>query len=184
MEENRDNRERRPDRGNRDRDRDRGKDKEFVEKLVKLNRTAKVVKGGRRFSFSALTVVGDMKGRVGFGFGKANDVTEAIRKSFEKARRNLVQIPLKNGTIPHEILGNFKGSSVLLKPACSGTGLIAGGAVRAVMEVAGATDVLSKSLGSNSAVNVVRATFNAVDQLLDAKVLAKNRGKSLGDLWG
>ena len=158
--------------------------KEFVEKLVKLNRTAKVVKGGRRFSFSALTVVGDQKGRVGFGFGKANDVTEAIRKSIDRAKRNLVTVPLKNGTIPHEIQGKFKSSSVLLKPACSGTGIIAGGAVRAVLEAAGATDVLSKSLGSNAAVNVVRATFDAVVGLMDAKVLAKNRGKTLKELWG
>ncbi|MDR3311559.1 MAG: 30S ribosomal protein S5 [Spirochaetaceae bacterium] len=171
-------------RDRRDRNRRDDRAKDYVEKLVKLNRTAKVVKGGRRFSFSALTVVGDLKGQVGFGFGKANDVTEAIRKSFEKAKRNLIRVPLKNGTIPHEMLGNYKGSSVLLKPACSGTGLIAGGAVRAVMEVAGATDVLSKSLGSNSAVNVVRATFEAVNKLMDARVLAKNRGKSLNELWG
>ena len=158
--------------------------KEFVEKLVKLNRTAKVVKGGRRFSFSALTVVGDQKGRVGFGFGKANDVTEAIRKSIDRAKRNLITVPLKNGTIPHEIVGKFKSSSVLLKPACSGTGIIAGGPVRAVLEAAGATDVLSKSLGSNAAVNVVRATFDAVESLMDAKVIAKNRGKALNELWG
>ena len=149
-----------------------------------MNRTAKVVKGGRRFSFSALTVVGDQKGRVGFGFGKANDVTEAIRKSIDKAKRNLVTVPLKNGTIPHEISADYKSSSVLLKPACSGTGIIAGGPVRAVMEAAGATDVLSKSLGSNSSVNVVRATFEAIKSLMDAKVVAKNRGKTLKDLWG
>jgi len=161
----------------------RDQPKEFVEKLVKLNRTAKVVKGGRRFSFSALTVVGDQKGRVGFGFGKANDVTEAIRKSIDKAKRNMVVIPLKNGTIPHEIQAEFKSSSVLLKPACSGTGLIAGGPVRAVLEAAGATDVLSKSLGSNSSVNVIRATFEAVKRLMDARVISKNRGKTLKDLW-
>jgi small subunit ribosomal protein S5 len=158
--------------------------KEFVEKLVKLNRTAKVVKGGRRFSFSALTVVGDQKGKVGFGFGKANDVTEAIRKSIDKAKRNMVFVPIKNGTIPHEIQADFKSSCVLLKPACSGTGLIAGGAVRAVLEAAGATDVLSKSLGSSSAVNVIRATFEALKQLMNAKTVAKNRGKTLKDLWG
>lgn len=158
--------------------------KEFVEKLVKLNRTAKVVKGGRRFSFSALTVVGDQKGKVGFGFGKANDVTEAIRKSIDKAKRNMVYVPLKNGTIPHEIQASFKSSAVLLKPACSGTGLIAGGAVRAVLEAAGATDVLSKSLGSNSSVNVIRATFQAVKRLMNAKTVSKNRGKALKDLWG
>ena len=158
--------------------------KEYVEKLVKLNRTAKVVKGGRRFSFSALTVVGDQKGKVGFGFGKANDVSEAIRKSIDKAKRNMVYVPLKNGTIPHDTQADFKSSSVLLKPACSGTRLIAGGPVRAVLEAAGATDVLSKSLGSNSSVNVVRATFEAIKQLMDAKTVAKNRGKTLKDLWG
>ena len=117
-------------------DKDQPKEKEFVEKLVKLNRTAKVVKGGRRFSFSALTVVGDKKGRVGFGFGKANDVTEAIRKSVDKAKRNLITVPIKNGTIPHEIQAKYKSSSVLLMPACSGTGIIAGGTVRAVLSVA------------------------------------------------
>lgn len=163
---------------------DRDQPKEFVEKLIKLNRTAKVVKGGRRFSFSALTVVGDQKGRVGFGFGKANDVTEAIRKSIDKAKRNLVTVPIKNGTIPHDILGKYKSSSVLLKPACSGTGIIAGGPVRAVLEAAGATDVLAKSLGSNTSVNVVRATFDAVSNLMDARIIAKNRGKTLKDLWG
>lgn len=163
---------------------DRDQPKEFVEKLIKLNRTAKVVKGGRRFSFSALTVVGDQKGRVGFGFGKANDVTEAIKKSIDRAKRNLVTVPIKNGTIPHDILGKYKSSSVLLKPACSGTGIIAGGPVRAVLEAAGATDVLAKSLGSNTSVNVIRATFDAVSNLMDARVVAKNRGKSLKDLWG
>ena len=159
-------------------------DKMYVEKLVKLNRTAKVVKGGRRFSFSALTVVGDQNGRVGYGFGKANDVSDAIRKSIEKAKANMVTFPLKNGTIPHEVQGKFKGSSVLLRPACSGTGIIAGGTVRAIMEAAGATDVMSKSLGSNTSINVVRATFKAVESLLDARVVAKNRGKHLKDMWG
>ena len=163
---------------------DKDQPKEFVEKLITLNRTAKVVKGGRRFSFSALTVVGDKKGRVGFGFGKANDVTEAIRKSIDKAKRNLVTVPLKNGTIPHEIQAQFKSSSVLLMPACSGTGIIAGGPVRAIMEAAGATDVMSKSLGSNTSVNVVRATFDAVSKLMDARTVAQNRGKTLKDMWG
>ena len=158
--------------------------KEFVEKLVKLNRTAKVVKGGRRFSFSALTVVGDQKGKVGYWFGKANDVSEAIRKSIEKAKKNMIIVPIKNGTIPHEIQAEFKSSVVLLKPACSGTGIIAGGPVRAVLEVAGATDVLSKSLGSSNQVNVVRATFEAIKGLMSARSIAKNRGKALKDLWG
>ena len=171
----------------RDRDRDRNspeKDKEFVEKLVKLNRTAKVVKGGRRFSFSALTVVGDRKGNVGFGFGKANDVSEAIRKSVEKAKRNLMPFPIKGGTIPHEIEGNFKASRVLLKPACSGTGIIAGGPVRAIMEAGGVTDVLSKSIGASSQYNVVKATFDCISKMMDAKTVARNRGKALKDIWG
>jgi len=157
---------------------------EFVEKLVKLNRTAKTVKGGRRMSFSALTGVGDKKGRIGFGFGKANDVTEAIRKSLDKAKSNLMVLPMKNGTIPHEMVGKFKSSSVLLKPACPGTGIIAGGAVRAVMDAAGVTDVISKSLGSSTSVNVVRATFDAVTNLMDARAVAQNRGKTLKDMWG
>ena len=168
---------------NRDRDRDGG-DKEFIEKLVKLNRTAKVVRGGRRFSFSALTVIGDKKGNVGYGFGKANDVSEAIRKSIEKAKRNLVPLPIKNGTIPHEIVGVFKASRVLLKPACSGTGIIAGGPVRAIMEAGGVTDVLSKSIGASSQYNVVKATFDCINKMLDARQIAKNRGKSLKEFWG
>jgi small subunit ribosomal protein S5 len=169
--------------GRRGRDRDLA-DKEYVEKLVKLNRTAKVVKGGRRFSFSALTVIGDRKGKVGFGFGKANDVSEAIRKSIEKAKRNLVLLPIKNGTIPHEIEGIFKASRVLLKPACSGTGIIAGGPVRAIMEAGGVTDVLSKSIGASSQYNVVKATFNCISKMLNAREVAKNRGKSLKEFWG
>jgi small subunit ribosomal protein S5 len=169
----------------RDRNRDRdSSEKEFIEKLVKLNRTAKVVKGGRRFSFSALTVIGDRKGNVGFGFGKANDVSEAIRKSIEKAKRNMVPLPVKNGTIPHEIQGVFKSSKVLLKPACSGTGIIAGGPVRAIMEAGGVTDVLSKSLGATSQYNVVKATFDCISKMLDARQIAKNRGKSLKEFWG
>lgn len=169
----------------RDRDgRGRDEDKEFVEKLVTLNRTAKVVKGGRRFSFAALTVVGDKKGRVGFGFGKANDVTEAIKKSIDKAKRNLVVVPIKNGTIPHEMTGEFKSSSVLIRPACPGTGIIAGGPVRAIMDAAGATDIISKSLGSRASVNVVRATFDAIAHLMNAKTVAAGRGKSIDEMWG
>ena len=160
------------------------KEKEFVEKLVTLNRTAKTVKGGRRMSFAALTVVGDQKGRVGYGFGKANDVSEAIKKSVDRAKRNLVYMPMKNGTIPHEIIGKYKSSSVLLKPACSGTGIKAGGAVRAIMDAVGASDVISKSLGSSASVNVVRATFNAIQNLMDAKTVAAGRGKTLDELWG
>jgi small subunit ribosomal protein S5 len=173
---------RRRERG-RDRDRDHS-EKEFVEKLVKLNRTAKVVKGGRRFSFSALTVIGDRKGKVGYGFGKANDVSEAIRKSIDKAKRNMIHLPVKNGTIPHEVTGLFKASRVLLKPACSGTGIIAGGAVRAIMEAGGVTDVLSKSIGSSSQYNVVKATFDCINKMMDARTISRNRGKSLNELWG
>jgi small subunit ribosomal protein S5 len=174
--------------GRRRRD-DRGRDrefveKEFVEKLVKLNRTAKVVKGGRRFSFSALTVIGDRKGKVGFGFGKANDVSEAIRKSIDKAKRNMIKLPVKNGTIPHEVTGYFKASRVLLKPACSGTGIIAGAPVRAIMEAGGVTDVLSKSIGASSQYNVVKATFDCISKMMDARAISKNRGKSLNELWG
>ena len=178
--------ERRPREGRgRERSRDRDPvEKEFVEKLVKLNRTAKVVKGGRRFSFSALTVIGDKKGNVGYGFGKANDVSEAIRKSIEKAKRNMITLPIKNGTIPHEIQGMFKSSRVLLKPACSGTGIIAGGPVRAIMEAGGVTDILSKSLGASSQYNVVKATFDGISRMLDARQIARNRGKSLKELWG
>ena len=154
------------------------REKEFVEKLVTLNRTCKTVKGGRRMSFSALTVVGDQKGRVGYGLGKANDVSEAIKKSIDRAKRNLIYIPMKNGTLPHEIIGKYKSSSVLLKPACSGTGIIAGGTVRAIMDAAGATDLLSKSLGSSSAVNVVRATFDAISKLMDAKKIAAKKAKA------
>ena len=160
------------------------REKEFVEKLVTLNRTSKTVKGGRRMSFSALTVVGDQKGRVGYGFGKANDVSEAIRKSIDRAKRNLITVPVKNGTLPHDVLGKYKSSSILLKPACAGTGIIAGGPVRAIMDSIGATDVISKSLGSSSPVNVVRATFEALESLMDAKVVASNRGKSLQEMWG
>ena len=160
------------------------REKEFVEKLVTLKRTCKTVKGGRRMSFSALTVVGDHNGRVGYGFGKANDVSEAIKKSIDKAKKNLVTFPIKNGTIPHDIIGKYKSSSVLLKPACSSTGIIAGGAVRAILEAAGATDVLSKSLGGRTSMNVVRATFDAIEHMMNAGTIAKNRGKTLDELWG
>lgn len=164
--------------------RDDGPRDNFVEKLVKLNRTAKVVKGGRRFSFSALTVVGDRAGHVGFGFGKANDVSEAIRKSIDRARHAMVRFPTKNGTIPHDVIGEYKATKVYMKPACPGSGIIAGGPVRAIMEAGGVTDVLSKCVGSRSSVNIVRAVFAGVDNLMDAKTVAKNRGKTIKDLWG
>ena len=160
------------------------REKEFVEKLVKLNRVAKVVKGGRRFSFSALVVVGDAKGKVGLGFGKANDVSEAIRKSVEKAKKNMREIPFRKETFPHPVVGRYKSARVLLKPASPGTGVIAGGPVRAVMEACGIHDVLSKSLGSKNTINIVKAVFNGLDNLLDAKVVAKGRGKAIGEMWG
>ena len=164
-----------------DRDRNQG---EFLEKLVKLNRVAKVVKGGRRFSFSALSVVGDRAGRVGYGFGKANDVSDAIRKSIEKAKKSMVQVPIKKTTIPHQIVGKFKSAQVLLKPAAPGTGVIAGGPVRAVMEAAGIHDILSKSLGSSNAINTVKAVFQGLGAIMDPRVVAANRGRGLRDMWG
>ncbi len=157
---------------------------EYAENLVRLNRVAKVVKGGRRFSFSALIVVGDRKGRVGYGFGKANDVSEAIRKSIEKAKRNMITVPVRKSTIPHPIIGRFKSAKVVLKPASPGTGIIAGGPVRAVMEAAGVSDILSKSLGSDNSMNIVKAVFSGLENLLDARKVAKARGKTVNEMWG
>ncbi len=158
--------------------------RDFTEKLIKLNRVAKVVKGGRRFSFSALIVVGDKKGRVGYGYGKANDVAEAIRKGVERAKNSMITVPMKKASIPHWIQGEFKSAKVLMKPAAPGTGIIAGGPVRAVMEVAGINDVLSKSLGSQNAVNIVKAVFEGLGGLMDARKIAHGRGKSVKEMWG
>lgn len=159
-------------------------DKEYVEKLIKLNRVAKVVKGGRRFSFSALMVVGDQNGRVGYGFGKANDVSEAIRKGVEKAKKNIITVPIKNSTIPHEYYGEYKSAKVMLKPATPGTGIIAGGPVRAVMEASGINNILSKSLGSKNTMNITKAVFNGLESMMNANEIANSRGKTLADMWG
>ncbi len=150
---------------------------EMVEKVVFINRCAKVVKGGRRFSFSALAVVGDQKGKVGIGYGKANEVPDAIRKSTEHARKNMVSVKLKGTTIPHEVLGQFDGGKVFLRPASPGTGIIAGGGVRAVLEAAGVHNVLSKSMGSNNHIAVVHATLNGLLQLRLAADVGALRGK-------
>lgn len=170
---------------NRDRNRNQApREKEFLEKLIKLNRVSKTVKGGRRMSFSALVVVGDKKGRVGYGMGKANDVSDAIRKATEKAKGSLISVNLKGSTIPHEVTGKFKSASVFLKPASAGTGVIAGGPVRAVCDAVGLNDILSKSLGSKNVNNIVKATFDGLENLFDAKQVATNRGKKLKDMWG
>jgi len=157
---------------------------EFTEKLVKLNRVAKVVKGGRRFSFTALVVVGDKKGHVGIGYGKANEVSDAIRKGVEKAKRNIVKINIKKNTIPHEVIGEFKSAKVIMKPASPGTGIIAGGAVRAVVEQAGIKDILTKSLGSNNPINLVKATMDGLMKLMDIKHIMELRGKTFKEILG
>lgn len=158
--------------------------RELMDKIVHIRRVAKVVKGGRRFSFSALIVVGDGHGRVGCGLGKANEVPEAIRKGIEKAKKFMTRIPLQENTIPHEVMGHFGASKVILKPASKGTGLIAGGAVRAVLEVAGVKNILSKSIGSKSPHNVVKATLQGLQELRSAEEIARLRGKSLAEILG
>jgi small subunit ribosomal protein S5 len=154
-------------------------DFELIEKIVHLNRVAKVVKGGRRFSFSALVVVGDGKGTVGFGLGKANQVPDAIKKATDRARKDMQKVELLEGTIPYEVIGNFGAGQVLLKPASAGTGIIAGGPVRAVMEAAGVHDILTKAIGTNNPHNVLRATFASLRSLRSAEHVGKMRGKPL-----
>lgn len=158
--------------------------KEFTEKVVKIDRVAKVVKGGRRFSFNALTIVGDSKSRVGIGFGKANEVPDAIRKSIESAKKSMVEINIIGHTIPHEVVGRFKSARVYLRPCSAGTGIIAGESVRSVVEKAGVQDILSKSYGSSNPLNIVKATFEALKQLETPILASKKRGIPLQRLFG
>ncbi|TRW47883.1 30S ribosomal protein S5 [Aliidiomarina halalkaliphila] len=157
---------------------------ELVEKLITVNRVSKVVKGGRIFSFTALTVVGDGQGKIGFGYGKAREVPAAIQKAMEKARRNMVTVELTNGTLQHPVKGRHSGSNVYMQPASEGTGIIAGGAMRAVLEVAGVHNVLSKAYGSTNPINVVRATIKALEAMHSPEQIAAKRGLSVDEIVG
>ncbi|WP_395480200.1 30S ribosomal protein S5 [Candidatus Curculioniphilus buchneri] len=157
---------------------------ELQEKLIAVNRVSKTVKGGRIFSFTALTVVGNGNGRLGFGYGKAREVPAAIQKAMEKARRNMLNITLKNGTLQHAVKGIHTGSHVFMQPASEGTGIIAGGAMRAVLEVAGVHNVLAKAYGSTNAINIVRATVHALSMMQSPKIIAAKRGKSVKEILG
>lgn len=162
----------------------RQEEKEFEERVVTINRVTKVVKGGRKMRFAALVVVGDKKGRVGFGTGKANEVPDAIRKASEAAKKSIINVPMVNGTITHEVTGNFGAGSVFLRPASEGTGIIAGGPVRAVVELAGYTNILSKCLGSRRPINMVRATMEGLKELKTAEHVAEIREKSIKEILG
>jgi len=178
----------RPQKGNRDRRGPRGRSDDrgpdYIEQTVHINRVAKVVKGGRRFSFNALVTCGDGMGKVGIGLGKANEIADAIRKANETARRAMVRIPLIGGTIPFAVLGRYGAGKVILKPASPGTGVIAGGPVRAIMESAGIRDILAKSVGSNNPHNMVKAAMQGLQQLQSAKEIAKRRGVTINQLFG
>jgi small subunit ribosomal protein S5 len=169
-------------RDNKRRPRRKREEKLYEERVVNINRVTKVVKGGRRFRFSALVVIGDKKGKVGFGTGKAQEVPDAIKKAIEDAKRNLIKVPMYGKTIPHEITGKFGAGEVFLKPAVSGTGVIAGGPVRAVIELAGYEDILSKSLGSATPINIIRATFDGITRLRTAEQIAETRGKTVAEI--
>ncbi len=167
---------------NRRKNRRRREENIYEERVVNINRVTKVVKGGRRFRFSALVVVGDKKGQVGFGTGKAQEVPDAIKKAIEDAKRNFVKVPMYGTTIPHEITGKFGAGQVFLKPAVEGTGVIAGGPVRAILEAAGIGDILSKSLGSSTPINMVRATMDGITRLRTAEQVARTRGKTAKEI--